>query len=82
VKVFAVANQKVTALKTIKLPEAKAPKRKQEIPAGIAVSRDGKLIYVAGNLSNKFFEIDAESGNVIRTWDVGVRALRCRARGG
>ncbi|MEA3210255.1 MAG: hypothetical protein QOE70_3312 [Chthoniobacter sp.] len=72
VKVFAVTKEKVTALKTLPLPEAKGLKRKQEIPAGIAVSRDGKLIYVAGNLSNQLLELEAESGKVTRTWDVGV----------
>ncbi len=46
--------------------------RKEEIPAGIAVSRDGKKIYVAGNLSNRLLELDAATGKVLRTWDVGV----------
>ena len=71
-KVFAVQNGKVTALKTIALPEAKAPKRKAEIPAGIAVSRDGKLLYVVGNMSNKLLELEVESGKLARAWDVGV----------
>ncbi|MDB6174034.1 MAG: Phosphoesterase family protein [Chthoniobacteraceae bacterium] len=72
VKVFSVTDGKVAALKTITLPDARAPKRKAEIPAGLAVSSDGKLLYVAGNLSNKLFEIDVESGNYVRSWDVGV----------
>ncbi|MHA3774742.1 alkaline phosphatase family protein [Verrucomicrobiota bacterium sgz303538] len=72
VKEFAVEKDKVTALRTISLPQAKAPKRKEEIPAGLAVSSDGKRLYVAGNLSNKLFEVDVESGQVVRTWDVGV----------
>ncbi|MDB6152727.1 MAG: Phosphoesterase family protein [Chthoniobacteraceae bacterium] len=72
IKVFKVDKEKVSPLKTISLPDAKAPKRKQEIPAGIAVSRDGKLIYVAGNLSNKLLELDVESGQLTRSWNVGV----------
>ena len=50
----------------------KASRRTNEIPAGIAVSRDGKRIFVAGNLSNRLLELDAATGNVSRTWDVGV----------
>ena len=48
------------------------PRRTNDIPAGIAVSSDGKKIYVAGNLSNRLLEMDAATGNVLRTWDVGV----------
>ena len=54
------------------LPPANAPLRAAEIPAGIAVSPDGKKIYVAFNLSNRLVELDAATGNVLRTWDVGV----------
>ena len=43
-----------------------------EIPAGIAVSPDGKKIYVAFNLSNRLAELDAATGRVLRLWDVGV----------
>ncbi len=72
IKVFAVVAGKVTALRLIVLPEAKAPKRKAEIPAGLAVSRDGRQLYVAMNLANKLAEIDTASGVVLRTWDTGV----------
>jgi YVTN family beta-propeller protein len=73
VKVFGVGRgQKVSALFSMALPPANAPMRKEEIPAGIAVSRDGKKIYVAGNLSNRLFELDAATGKVLRTWDAGV----------
>lgn len=72
IKSFAVAAGKVTALQLIALPDAKAPKRKPEIPAGLAVSRDGTRLYVAMNLSNKLAEIDTTSGAVLRTWDTGV----------
>ena len=35
IKVFGVANQKVTALKTLKLPEAKAPSERRRSPPGL-----------------------------------------------
>jgi YVTN family beta-propeller protein len=73
IKVFGVGkDQKVSPLFSIALPPANAPRRMNEIPAGIAVSRDGKKIYVAGNLSNRLLELEAATGNVLRTWNVGV----------
>jgi DNA-binding beta-propeller fold protein YncE len=73
IKVFGVgADEKISPLHSLALPPAKAPVRKEEIPAGIAVSRDGKKIYVCGNLSNRLLELDAATGKVLRTWDVGV----------
>jgi DNA-binding beta-propeller fold protein YncE len=73
VKVFAVSREhKVSPLFSIALPLANAPKRENEIPAGLAVSADGKKLYVAGNLSNRLLELDAATGKVLRTWDVGV----------
>jgi len=72
-KVFGVqADHTVAPLFSIALPPAYAPHRTNEIPAGIAVSRDGKKIYVAGNLSNRLIELDAATGEVLRMWDVGV----------
>src|SRR6185312_8190910 len=49
-----------------------APSRANEIPAGIAVSPDGKKLYVALNLSNRMAELDAATGKVLRLWDTGV----------
>jgi len=60
------------AIRSLDLPAANAPGRKPEIPAGLAVSADGKRLYVAGNLSNRVLEIDATDGAVLRMWDVGV----------
>jgi YVTN family beta-propeller protein len=72
VKVFGVqADGKVVGLFSISLPESDAPKRKAEIPAGLALSADGKKLYVALNLGNRLAEIDAQNGNVLRTWNVG-----------
>ncbi len=73
IKVFNVSSTgSVNGLYSIKLPDANAPRRKQAIPAGLAISRDGKRLYVALNLSNRLAEIDTDSGEVLRMWDVGV----------
>ena len=73
IKVFAVGDGHwVVPHTSFALPPANAPGRKEEIPAGIAVSADGKKIYVALNLSNRLAELDAATGEILRTWDVGV----------
>jgi YVTN family beta-propeller protein len=73
IKVFGVQpDHKVVPLFSIPLPPANAPGRTNEIPAGIAVSPDGKKLYVALNLSNHLAELDAATGRVLRIWDVGV----------
>jgi YVTN family beta-propeller protein len=73
IKVFGVGKDKeISPLFSIALPPANAPGRKAEIPTGIAVSPDGKRIYVALNLSNRLAELDAATGKVLRIWDVGV----------
>jgi YVTN family beta-propeller protein len=72
-KVFSVGQDyEITPLFSLPLPPANAPGRKAEIPAGIAVSLDGKKLYVALNLSNRLAELDAATGQVLRIWDVGV----------
>ncbi|HXF10392.1 MAG TPA: bifunctional YncE family protein/alkaline phosphatase family protein, partial [Desulfuromonadaceae bacterium] len=73
VKVFGV-NQKheVLPLFSIALPPANAPRRAGDIPAGIAVSSDGKKLYVVGNLSNRLMEFEAATGKLLQTWDAGV----------
>ena len=73
IKVFAVAKDKlISPLFSIALPTANAPARQLEIPAGLAVSQDGKRLYVALNLSNRLAELDATTGKPLRQWDVGV----------
>jgi YVTN family beta-propeller protein len=73
IKVFSVdPNGKVTAQESFPLPPADAPWRKIEIPAGLALSRDGIRLYVVLNLSNRLAEMDAQSGKILRTWNVGV----------
>ncbi len=72
IKVFAVGrDRKISPLFSIPLPTVKARGRTNEIPSGLAVSRDGKKLYVALNLSNRLAELDAATGRVLRTWDVG-----------
>jgi YVTN family beta-propeller protein len=73
IKVFSVSRtHEVSPLFSIALPVVNGLDRTNEIPAGIAVSADGKKLYVAGNLSNRLFELDAATGKVLRTWNVGV----------
>jgi len=73
VKVFDVsADGKATAAFSIRMPPANVPRRTNEIPAGLALSRDGKRLYVALNLSNRLGEFDAESGKLLRLFDAGV----------
>ena len=73
IKVFGVdAKHTVTGLATLPLPPANAPKRKTEIPAGLAVSSDNRHLYVVGNLGNKLLELDAQNGAFEREWPCGV----------
>ncbi len=66
---------------SIALPHYQAPPqanaadtvtRTNEIPTGIAISRDGTQLYVALNLSNRLAELDATNGAILRFWYVGV----------
>jgi YVTN family beta-propeller protein len=73
VKVFSVGeDRKISPLFSIPLPPATAKDRTNEIPAGIAVSRDGKKLYVALNFSSRLAELDAATGEILRTWNVGA----------
>ena len=72
-KVFAVApDGTVTPSHSVPLPLANAPRRKEDIPSGLAFSPDGARLYVCGNLSNQLVELDATTGQVLRTFPVGV----------
>ena len=73
IKVFSVdSGGEIAPSHAIFLPSADAPRRAEEIPAGLALSADGRRLFVCGNLSNRLIEIDADTGTVIRTFDVGV----------
>ena len=72
-KVFAVGDDGlVRPSHSIPLPAADAPRREEEIPAGLAFSRDGRKIFVCANLSNRLLEVETATGKVLRTFDVGV----------
>ncbi len=73
VKVFSVREDgTVAGLWTMRLPPFKINDRKADIPAGLAVSRDSKCLYVVLDLSNRLAELDTATGKVLRLWDVGV----------
>ncbi len=73
IKVFRVSEEGVVAAShSLALPLANAPRRKEEIPAGLALSEDGRRLYVCGNLSNTLLEIEADTGRVVRVFRVGV----------
>jgi YVTN family beta-propeller protein len=73
IKVFAVGrDDDVRPSHSIPLPPAAAPRRDEEIPAGLALSDDGRRLYVCGNLSNRLLEIDPSTGRILRAIDVGV----------
>lgn len=64
------------------LPDANAPRRKAEIPSGLALSEDDSRLYVCGNLSNKLLELNTADGAVLRSWDVGVAPYDVALAGG
>ncbi len=73
IKVFGVGtNHKVTPLRSIKVPPSGVSAHETDIPAGLALSVDGKRLYVVLNLSNRLLELDLASGKPRRLFDVGV----------
>ncbi len=73
IKVFNVSKtHDVTPSGSWQLPPANAPRRTAEIPAGLAVSTDGSLLFVCGNLSNQLLQLDTRDGQVVKTNSVGV----------
>lgn len=73
IKVFAIDEAGVvTASHTMPLPEARAPRRDEEIPSGLALSADGSRLYVCANLSNQLLELELPGGAVRRRLPVGV----------
>ena len=73
IKVFTIDRSGIVkGLTSFRLPAANAPRRREEIPAGLAVSDDGKKLYVALNLSNGLLELDSATGAALRRFEVGV----------
>ena len=79
VKVFSVSKDgTVTPSHSIPLPPADAPRRKNEIPAGLALTPDGRSLYVCANLSNRLLVIDTQTNAVTQIFDVGVAPFDVR----
>ena len=79
IKVFAVSEEgSVTPSHSILLPAADAPRRKNEIPAGLALSTDGQTLYVCANLSNRLLIIDTQTNAITQIFDVGVAPFDVR----
>ena len=82
IKVFSVAADGATPAGTWKLPGKSAPGRSAEVPAGLAVSANGKRLYVCGSLSNQLHELDTATGKVLRSIPVGMIPFQVVLRGG
>jgi YVTN family beta-propeller protein len=54
------------------LPDVRTPKPKPEIPAGLAISTDGRQLYVTCSLGNLLYEMDSTTGQLLRSWNTGV----------
>jgi YVTN family beta-propeller protein len=73
VKIFSVEKgHKIKGIGGFALPDAKAPRRKEEIPSGLALSADDGRLYVVASLSNRLLECNPDTGEVLRSFDVGV----------
>ncbi|HVV70113.1 MAG TPA: beta-propeller fold lactonase family protein, partial [Verrucomicrobiae bacterium] len=73
IQVFAVGeDHRLTGMGAIPLPNANVPLRKEEIPAGLAISADGKRLYVAGSLSNRLLEYELPEGKLLRSYEAGA----------
>jgi len=72
IKVFAVdAAGQVSALRSLPLPPTGMTTRTNDIPAGLALSKDGRKLYVVLNFSDRLAELDTATGNLLRIWPVG-----------
>jgi len=73
IKVFSVdRGGRVAPLRSLPLPASGRAERPQAIPSGLAVSPDGRRLYATLNLSNRLIELDAQTGEHLRTFDTGV----------
>ena len=72
IRVFIVDQQgRLGAAESFNVPEARDSRQKFEIPTGLALSADSKMLYVVGNLGNRLHELDAVTGRLLRSWDTG-----------
>lgn len=72
IKVFEMEQGRLKPLRGFRVPNSGIKDHTNDIPAGLALSPDGKRLYVALNLSNRLLELDTETGRALRTFDVGV----------
>ena len=73
IKVFSIAaDGTVTPSHSIPLEDAKAPRRAQEIPSGLAIDESRGKLLVCGNLSNTLLELNLADGKLVRKIPVGV----------
>jgi YVTN family beta-propeller protein len=81
VRAFGVHGTNISKVaKVISLPAFDGGKK--DAPAGLAVSADNRRLYVAGNIGNRLFEFDAETGTVLRSWPTGVAPFDIALVGG
>ncbi len=57
------------------LPNANAPKRREDIATGLAFSADGSKLYACASLGNRLQELDAATGKPLRQWNTGIAPL-------
>ncbi len=57
------------------LPNANAPKRKEDIATGLVFSADGTKLYACASLGNRLQELDAATGKPLRQWNTGIAPM-------
>jgi YVTN family beta-propeller protein len=62
---------KLTAAKAIEVPAKTSRRGASTVPAGLAISADGRILFATLNLKNKLAEIDLASGTIRREIVVG-----------
>jgi YVTN family beta-propeller protein len=73
IKVFTVGpDRTLNPLRSFSLPATGLERREEAIPSGLGVSPDGSRLLVVENLSNRLLELDANSGEWLRMFPVGV----------
>ena len=69
------ATGKLKGAGSFTLPHANAPKRKEDIATGLALSADGTKLYACASLGNRLQELDAITGKPLRQWNTGIAPL-------
>ena len=64
------------------LPNANAPKRREDIATGLALSADGGRLYACASLGNRLQELEAATGKPLRQWNTGIAPLNVVLAGG